>query len=114
MALGAKIVPGFDLVADMTGLAERVARADLVATGEGHLDPPSFKGKVPGGVLSMAASHCPVLCIVGAADAEILRSSRPTFEIVSLADRFGGLAARQKTCELIGEVTLEALSHFRN
>ena len=51
-ALGARLVPGFDLVAAMTGLADRLHLADLVVTGEGHLDPPSFAGKVPGGVLS--------------------------------------------------------------
>ena len=76
VALGAHIVPGFDLVAGMTGLAGRIAGADLAVTGEGHLDPPSFEGKVPGGVLALARARCPVLCIVGAADREVLRSPR--------------------------------------
>jgi glycerate kinase len=114
VALGAHIVPGFDLVAGMTGLAERIAQADLVVTGEGHLDPPSFAGKVPGGVLTLAAGHCPVLCIVGAADRELLPSSRAGFEIVSLAARFGGSRSRQQTCELIADVTRDALSRFRS
>ena len=54
VALGARIEPGFDFVAGLVGLAERMAHADLVVTGEGHLDPPSFHGKVPGGVLALA------------------------------------------------------------
>jgi glycerate kinase len=111
-ALGARIVPGFDLVAAMTGLAERIARADLVVTGEGHLDPPSFDGKVPGGVLTLAAGRCPVLCIVGAADAELLETPTPGLEIVSLSARFGGARARRETCALIAEVTAEALARF--
>jgi len=88
-ALGARIVPGFDLVAGMTGLARRIAGADLVITGEGHLDPPSFAGKVPGGVLALVAGRCPVLCIVGAADEEVLRSPPAGIEIISLEARFG-------------------------
>ena len=45
---GRDCVPGFDLVADLVGLPERLARADLVVTGEGRLDPTSFEGKVVG------------------------------------------------------------------
>ncbi len=112
VALGAHIVPGFDLVAAMTELARRLARADLVVTGEGHLDPPSFEGKVPGGVLTLAAGRCPVLCIVGAADKELLRSPPPGLEIISLAARFGGTRARHETRTLIADVTREALPRF--
>jgi glycerate kinase len=53
-ALGARIAPGFDLVAELAGLPTLIAGADLVVTGEGHVDPPSFHGKVPGGVLALA------------------------------------------------------------
>jgi len=104
-ALGAHIVPGFDLVAAMTGLAARLRTADLVVTGEGHLDPPSFAGKVPGGVLALTAGRCPVLCIVGDADEALLRSPPPGLEIISLADRFGAVRARRETTDLVAEVT---------
>jgi glycerate kinase len=107
--LGARIVPGFELLATMTGLAERIAGADLVVTGEGHLDPPSFEGKVTGGVLTLVAGRCPVLCIVGGADTELLHSPPPGLEIVSLTARFGGTRARQETGALIAQVTREAL-----
>ena len=108
-ALGARLVPGFDLVAAMTGLADRLDAADLVVTGEGHLDPPSFAGKVPGGVLALVAGRCPVLCIVGDADEALLQSPPPGLEIVSLADRFGAARARQETTDLVAEVTAEVL-----
>jgi glycerate kinase len=112
VALGARIVPGFDLVADMTGLAQQIARADLAVTGEGHLDPPSFEGKVPGGILTLAKGRCPVLCIVGAADKELLRAPPPGFEIVSLTERFGATRAHHETSALITEVTRVALPRF--
>jgi glycerate kinase len=89
----------------MTGRAARLRTADLVVTGEGHLDPPSFAGKVPGGVLALTAGHCPVLCIVGDADEALLRSPPPGLEIISLADRFGAVRARRETTDLVAEVT---------
>jgi glycerate kinase len=108
-ALGAKIVPGFDLVAAMTGLAARLGTADLVVTGEGHLDPSSFAGKVPGGVLALTAGRCPVLCIVGDADEALLRSPPPGLEVISLASRFGAARARGETTDLVAEVTDQVL-----
>jgi glycerate 2-kinase len=117
-ALGAHIEPGFDLVSGLVGLPERLADADLVITGEGHLDPPSFRGKVPGGVLSLARARTdrghplPVLCIVGGADKSLLAGPPTGVEVVSLSARFGRNAARTQTTALIGRVTAEALARF--
>ena len=49
-ALGAELLPGFDLIADAIGLDEALDGAQLVVTGEGRLDTTSFSGKVVGGV----------------------------------------------------------------
>ncbi len=54
--LKARIVPGFDLVAEHTGFVETVAWADLVITGEGRLDRQSLEGKGPCGVIRLARS----------------------------------------------------------
>ena len=113
VALGARIEPGFDLVAELVGLAERMDRADLVVTGEGHLDPPSFHGKVPGGVLALARARrtpLPVLCIAGGADRSLLVAPPAGLEVVSLTARFGRVRARGETAALIGQVTAEALA----
>ena len=115
VALGARLEPGFDFVAGLVGLAERMAHADLVVTGEGHLDPPSFHGKVPGGVLALARSGSrplPVLCIAGGADRSILVAPPDGLEVVSLTSRFGRVRARGETAALIGLVTAEALARF--
>jgi glycerate 2-kinase len=54
-AIGARIEPGFDVVANAAGLDAALDGADLVLTGEGKVDASSFAGKVVGGVLEWAA-----------------------------------------------------------
>jgi glycerate kinase len=54
-AIGARLEPGFEIVAHAAGLEELLDHADLVVTGEGRTDPQSFEGKVVGGVLEWAA-----------------------------------------------------------
>jgi len=55
-ALGAALVPGFDLVAAELDFDRHLAEADLVITGEGLVDATSLTGKVVGGVLARAAA----------------------------------------------------------
>ena len=130
VALGARIEPGFDLVARIVHLADRLETADLVITGEGHVDPPSFEGKVPGGVLHLARtdprrqthplSHrnsahdgpVPVVCIGGAADQSVLDHPPPGLEVISLSAEFGDERARSDTLELVAEVTTRLLPRF--
>ena len=65
-AAGARLVSGFDLVADEVHLDERIEGADLVVTAEGFLDALSFEGKVVGGVVGLAAAlGVPVVAIAG-------------------------------------------------
>ena len=66
VALGGRLLPGFDLVADEVDLHDHITAADLVITGEGHLDEQSFDGKVIGGVQAMCAdAGKPVAAVVG-------------------------------------------------
>ena len=53
-AAGARLLPGFDLVAAWLNLEHRLAVADLVITGEGRFDDSSLQGKGPGAVASRA------------------------------------------------------------
>lgn len=115
-ALGARLVPGFGLVADLVGLAGRVGDADLVVTGEGHLDPPSLDGKVVGGVLSMVAGRVPVLCVVGDADPEVaarLPAGGAPVEVVSLVQLAGPARARREVVPLVAEVVTGYLARHR-
>lgn len=65
--LGATLRSGFDLVADVVRLEPRLARADLVVTGEGCLDGQSLFGKTTVGVARLARRHgVPVVALCGA------------------------------------------------
>ncbi|MBV9276214.1 MAG: glycerate kinase [Verrucomicrobia bacterium] len=68
--LKGKLISGFAVVADRLRLANRIAAADIVITGEGKLDLQSLQGKGPFGVASTAkAAGKPVWAIAGAVDA---------------------------------------------
>ena len=65
---GAKINPGFEVVAEAVGLEDRMKNADLVITGEGSLDRQTLEGKTPAGVARLARKFGkPVFAIVGRA-----------------------------------------------
>jgi glycerate 2-kinase len=53
-AAGARLVPGFDLVAAWLDLDARLAAADIIITGEGRFDDSSLSGKGPGAVARRA------------------------------------------------------------
>jgi glycerate kinase len=66
LALGGERVSGFEVVAGAVRLADAVAGADLVITGEGRLDGQSVRGKVVAGVAGMAAEHgVPCVAVAG-------------------------------------------------
>jgi glycerate kinase len=96
-AIGAELVPGFDLVADRIELAERIEQADLVITGEGLLDEESFHGKAVGGVVALAdEAGIPVVVLAGDAVGEHPVTSRTLVasfgEQRAWADPLGALA----------------------
>jgi glycerate kinase len=51
---GAKVRPGFDVVAEAVNLESKMKDADLVITGEGSLDRQTLEGKTPSGVARLA------------------------------------------------------------
>jgi glycerate kinase len=53
-AAGAELVPGFEFVSAWLDLEARLARADIVITGEGRFDDSSLQGKGPGAVAARA------------------------------------------------------------
>jgi len=63
LALGGRLRPGFDVVAEAVSLADRVGGADLVVTGEGRVDAQTLHGKAPAGVVRVAREHG-VPCLV--------------------------------------------------
>ncbi|MBQ1087850.1 glycerate kinase [Streptomyces sp. B93] len=65
-ALGARLLPRFEVLLDHLDLDARLARADLVITAEGALDDQTPRGKVPAEVARRAKlSGRPVLALAG-------------------------------------------------
>ena len=63
---GATLQSGFDAVSQAVRLAERIARADLVITGEGRLDTQSAYGKTVSGVAALAhEANVPCAAVAG-------------------------------------------------
>lgn len=109
-ALGARLVPGFDLVAALVDLPGRLKGADAVMTGEGRLDPPSLAGKVVGGVLSLVDGRLPVLCVVGDADPAMEGRTPANLVVVRLTELAGPDRARREVVPLVEEAVARYLS----
>jgi glycerate kinase len=66
---GAIMRRGFDVVAETAGLETKMAKADVVITGEGSLDRQTFQGKAPGEVAKMSRRlGKPVFAVAGRAE----------------------------------------------
>jgi glycerate 2-kinase len=108
-AIGARLVGGFDLVADRLALDARLAEADLVATGEGLLDTTSFTGKVVGQVLARAAAtDVEALVLAG----EV--AANGGIDAISLVERYGPEKALAEPAQCLTELVESALAARRN
>ena len=106
-ALGARLVDGVSLVADELVLDELVQGADLVISGEGHLDSSSFEGKVVGGVAAYAAAvAAPLFVVAGRIDAEVVGR----VDAVSLVEMFGVDRAMGDTLGCVAKAVTDRLS----
>lgn len=64
--LGAELVSGFELLAELSQLEEQIAASDLIITAEGRIDGQSLEGKLPVGVAKLAKKHDkPVVVLAG-------------------------------------------------
>ena len=84
---GAKIRPGFDIVAETMHLDARIAAADLILTGEGRLDDQTLDGKGPAGIATRArAAGKRVIAFAGAVT-EAAERARLFDALIPIADR---------------------------
>jgi len=108
-AIGARLVPGFDLVAERVGLEERLAGTDLVVTGEGLVDATSSSGKVVGRVLERArAAGIDSLVVAG----EVAPDS--PIDALSLVASYGPERALSEPAEGLTGLVESALASRRN
>jgi glycerate kinase len=108
-AVGARLIPGFDLVAERVGFDEHLARADLVVTGEGRIDATSFTGKVVGRVLDRAAAAgIEALVVAG----EVAPDSPSA--ALALVERYGPESAFAEPAKCLTELVGIALATRQN
>jgi glycerate 2-kinase len=108
-ALGANLVPGFDVVADEVGLHEQIAQCDLIITGEGYLDSESFDGKVVGGVQQLAQQfNKPVVVICGGGDID----AQQRIDSFSLIENFGDAEAFSKPLMCVEKAAAAIVARF--
>jgi len=109
-ALGATLIPGFDIVAEETGFDEAIKNHDLVITGEGLLDDTSFDGKVVGSVADYAEEQgTKMLTVVGDIDEYLDASLVARVNAHSLTAEFGRDESMQRTMHCIEETVTRML-----
>jgi glycerate kinase len=106
--LGAKLVPGVDLVLDLIGFDDALAGAGLVITGEGSMDSQSLRGKAPIGVARAASRRAvPVVVVAGQVVLSAVELAQAGFAAVyALADlepdRAASMARAEELLRLVG------------
>ncbi len=71
LALGARLVPGAQLISDLVGLRGWMRGADLAVTGEGRVDPQTERGKVVRAVAEAAMEEAVPLVLVAGQMADL-------------------------------------------
>lgn len=110
-AIGARLLPGFDVVARRVELERRIRGAALVMAAEGRLDASSWEGKVVGSLAELAfAAGVPLVVLVGSADDDGYDgAARRGIEVVSLEDRYGRARARAQTAQCLADAAARIL-----
>ena len=90
-ALGGRCESGASIIAEHTGLADDLAAADLVITGEGKFDEQSLRGKVVGALAAAARpAQVPVVVLAGQ-----VMLDEPTFQSAGILRRRFDLRLRR-------------------
>ncbi|HMK72698.1 MAG TPA: glycerate kinase, partial [Myxococcaceae bacterium] len=80
---GARLVRGFDRIADVLHLDDHLARAEVVLTGEGRLDAQSLEGKGPVALAGRArAAGRRVVAFAGSIDGASIPGASPFDEVL--------------------------------
>lgn len=105
---GAKIRPGFEVVAEAADLESKMENFDLVITGEGSLDRQTLEGKTPAGIARLARKlGKPVFAVAGCTDGN--RRMRELFDGVYVLGQ-PGMSENEKmmrSAELLREEAQE-------
>lgn len=92
-ALGARIVSGFELVAELTELPRDLEGCELLLTGEGRLDATSLEGKVVVPLVRMAPAEARVVVLAGSVEPgcteALIEACGRQVEVIDLSATYG-------------------------
>lgn len=112
--LDATLMKGFPLIAELTGLEEKIRQADLVITGEGKMDAQTQFGKTPFGVAQLAKKHgIPVIGVAGTLEEDAGALYQEGFDLLlSIQEKPGDLATALSSAEPLLERTGERIGRI--
>ena len=112
--LNADLVGGFDMVAGVCGLREKIRDVDLVITGEGKMDAQTRFGKTPFGVAQMALKlGKPVIGVAGTLDEDASLLYELGFDLLMpIQEKPGKLESSLKNGEQLLERTGERMARL--
>lgn len=108
-SVGAKLINGFEAVAEKVGLLELIEETDLIVTGEGEVNESSFQGKVVGGVLQIAKETNTKSLVIAGQVAKDVSVPVPTF---TLKECVGEKVAFEDTSQAILRTAEKAMSNW--
>lgn len=85
VGLGARIVPGYELVKNWIGLDAKFNRADIILTGEGRFDASSLQGKGPGALALEAVANRKQIYVMAGSLGELARSPLSTQSLIAIS-----------------------------
>jgi len=110
--LGAKLTPGFLVVADALQLAQAIARSDLVFTGEGQVDGQTMRGKAVHGVVTLAAKYQRPVIVLGGLISPSAKDLLPLGMTAAISIANGPMSLKEcmeNAATLLEEATANAL-----
>lgn len=108
-ALGAQLVSGFDWLAEIAHIEDRIAEADLVVTGEGCFDSQSTSGKATGKLIDLCKKQKKKVLVISAQPfLELQPASDGAFTVVTPRHGENGLCGIKE----IFDTVRESVSHF--
>ena len=112
--LDATLMKGIDMIAEVTGLEEKIRQADLVITGEGQMDAQTQFGKTPFGVAQLAKKHGkPVIGVAGTLEEDAVVLYQAGFDLLlPIQEKPGDLAAALAGAEPLLERTGERIARL--
>lgn len=86
------LLPGFDMVARLTGFGEELKKCDLVITGEGRYDEQTLQGKTVEGIRQMAIREGKPMLVIAGTASSALKSKPPRgiLQVITLYDHSPG------------------------